>query len=151
MPPSIPLSQLAAKYLPEAPSTLLTPGKHPRPQNLPRLVQELRREIVSYHRRQDAVKQLQNEIDLRVRGTASGNVLTNIKEVRSADAEVTDIRIEWREDQLGKLKIDKCGRIEKAVVMGSNRKRRKSLERMLMSRDGHLSNLSALIQNIEVG
>ncbi|KAA6408325.1 MAG: hypothetical protein FRX48_08067 [Lasallia pustulata] len=78
-------------------------------QDLPRLVRELRREVAGYHLRMGAVE--------RVRaGLVGKGVGAEVKDVRVGDAEGREVRIEWKDGAVGRVRIGKEGGLERAVV-----------------------------------
>ncbi|KAI9819280.1 MAG: hypothetical protein M1827_007437 [Pycnora praestabilis] len=130
IPPCIPLSALAARYLPRPPSSTSadTPSKTPPiKQNLPRLVRELRRELVSHHLRISSIDALRRDLGLGASVDSSDEIDIprsrnrnhGISEVATTDAEARDIRIEWTDSRVGKLRLDKMGRVSRCVILGN--------------------------------
>ena len=100
-------------------------------------MKELRREIVAYHRRKDAVQKIRE--DARHGG---------VKEIESTDAEVREVRIEWQNGGVGRLRLGKDGKIEKVVILGSSG-RNKEIERKLIAEDGTVNSLGDRLRQIE--
>ena len=133
IPPCIPLPALAAKYLPSPPQTS-TEGdgdadvevlkiRRERKQDLPRLVRELRREIISYQRRQEAVRKLRDGLAVGAKGRGA------VKDVKATDAEVTDIKIDWENGSVGRIRMSKNGVVEKVLVIDEDGSRDRGAER----------------------
>ncbi|KAL9116579.1 MAG: hypothetical protein Q9187_006897, partial [Circinaria calcarea] len=135
IPPCIPLPALAARYLPSPPSTSsvgdedadveVLKTRKARKQDLPRLVRELRREIISYQRRQEIVRKLREEF------TVGATERSELKDVKATDAEVTDIRIDWRDGKVGRIRMSKTGQVEKVLVIGEDGQRDRATERKI--------------------
>ena len=86
-------------------------------QNVTRLVRVLRRELISYHLRQEAIVALGEQKPLG----ADGGQPNTFKEVRAVDAEDRDLRIEWEDEIDGRIVVDNNGNLEKAVVANCER------------------------------
>ncbi|MCJ1473489.1 hypothetical protein MMC13_002140 [Lambiella insularis] len=129
IPPCIPLQSLAMRFLPLAP---LAGGKAPKAQNLGRFVRDLRRELVSYHRRQDTLANL------------GDSASTNVKEIKAVDAEIRDIQIEWDHGTIGRVAIGNSGGIEKVVVLDDNGRRTRNAERKILEAGSILQLLDVL-------
>lgn len=135
IPPCIPLTTLAARYLPSPPSTSAVDDEDPdvevlktrkeRKQDLPRLVRELRREIISYQRRQEAVGKLRDGLAVGATGRSK------LKDIKATDAEVTDIRIDWIDGKAGRIRMSKTGQVKKVLVMGEDGQRDRAAERKI--------------------
>ncbi|MCJ1337715.1 hypothetical protein MMC09_002998 [Bachmanniomyces sp. S44760] len=146
IPICIPLTALAERYLPapmkndpeedddddEAMDTS-------KPQNLSRLVRELRREIISYHRRRDSVDNLRKRL-VGKKKPMQGRRKGGAKIVEAENAEITDLRFELNNAEeeeeggratIGRVKITKGGKIEKVVVQGGDGRRNRVMERRL--------------------
>lgn len=106
-------------------------------QDLSRLVRELRREVVGTGLRRGAVE--------RVR---EGVVGTGVRDVRGVGAEVRDVRIEWRGGAVGRVRVGKGGRVEKAVVLGEGGRARE-VERRLVGGDGRVEGLAERVREVE--
>jgi len=156
IPPCIPLPALVARHLP-----LLTPArsvdananagaapvkgvaqKRAQRQDLPRLVRELRRELVGWHLRGACLRRLRGTCGLETREAAAGERETEsmpgrsgIKEIEATDAEGMDIRIGWENGRVGRVRVDKGGRVERAVVVGE-RGRERVVERAIVCGKG---------------
>ncbi|MCJ1437261.1 hypothetical protein MMC27_006647 [Xylographa pallens] len=126
VPQCIPLRHLVSKYLPS-----LTPSneKPSGPQNVARLVRDLRRELLSYHLRQDAIATLGKRRSIG----ADGEQQTGVKEVKAVDAENREMRIEWEDRTVGRVMIDNSGNIKKVVVLNHERSRIREKERSILS------------------
>ncbi|MCJ1245595.1 hypothetical protein MMC30_002799 [Trapelia coarctata] len=125
IPPCIPLPTLAAKYFPSSPPTN---QKRPMSQNLPHLVRELRRMLVSYHRRKEAVDKVSEELKHLGRGHDGDKV----KNIEAADAEAKSLRIEWDSGVEGRVDIERSGRLKRVVVVREDGKRWRDLEMRIL-------------------
>ena len=93
------------------------------------MVRELRRELVLYYRRQDAVAKLDEEVRCK-----SENVQEEeIKSVKAVDAEGKDLRVVWENGTCGRIRLKDDGAVKDVLVSGNDGKRRRSLERKLLS------------------
>lgn len=133
IPPCIPLAALATRYLPSPPPTStggvgdadveVLKSRKERKQDLPRLVRELRREITSYQRRQEAVIKLRGYLAVSSKGRGA------VQDVKATDAEVTDIRIDWEDGSVGRVRMSKNGEVEKVLVIDEDGSRDRRAER----------------------
>lgn len=146
IPVFIPLERLARKHLPpparnaDGPDEVLKPWKRKR-QDLGRLVREVRRELVSWHLRKDAISLVRSQLGL-TDGKAEEQtpvssqsiaVLLGISSVTETSIEAAYLRIEWDDGRVGRVKIsEKGGVIERAVVIGDDG-RDKAMESLIMS------------------
>lgn len=111
-------------------------GRRTQRQDLGRLVRELRRELVGWHFRRACVGRLRWEVGLGVGGgeVGAGERATwrgkggGVKVIEALDAEVMDVRVEWVDGRVGRVRVDKGGRVERAVVLGA-RGRERAVER----------------------
>jgi len=125
IPQCVPLQYLVSKYLLYSEPSDEMP---PEPQNLARLVRDLRRELISYHLRQDAIMTLGEVKGIGVDGE-HGN---GVKEVKALDAESRDIRIEREDGTVGRIAVDNSGNLEKVVVLDHERSRKREEERSIL-------------------
>lgn len=96
-------------------------------------MREVRREIVGVERRKGAVE---------------GGVLgKEVREVRVTDKEGRDVRIEWRDGAVGRVRVGKDGRVEKVVVLGE-RGRAREVERKLGGGDGRVEGLVERVREV---
>ena len=102
-------------------------------------MRELRREIVAYHLRKDAIEKLRDGLV----GADGG-----VSDVQATDAEIRDIRIEWTDEAVGRARIGKDGTVEKAVVLGDGG-RSKEIERKLLGSDGRVEGLVERFGGVE--
>lgn len=148
IPVFIPLERLARKHLPlpakntDESGDALKPWKR-KHQDLGRLVREVRRELVSWHLRKDAINLVRSELgltggraeDQTPTSSRSIAVLLGISSVTETSIEATYLRIEWDDGRVGRIKIsDRGGIIERAVVIGDDG-RDKAMEALIMSGD----------------
>ena len=137
VPPCIPLSSIAARYLP-APKIdgELVKGKK---QDLRRFVRELRREAVGYHNRITVVKSLRKEFKLdedpkNGKGKEKERLIIDIS---AADAEAKQVRIEWVDGRIGRCVVGDGGELKKCVVIGEDGRDRE-VERMIFEKNGRM-------------
>lgn len=127
----MPLRALVARYLPASPGGVET-GKGAGRQDLVGLVREVRREIVGGERRKGAVE---------------GVLGKEVREVRVTDKEGRDVRVEWRDGAVGRVRVGKDGRVEKVVVLGE-RGRAREIERKLGGGDGRVEGLVERVREV---
>ena len=123
LPPSINISALARRYLPE-PAPADSPKKS-RKQDIQGFVRSLRRELVSLRRRQDAVEKANREKEKN-----------GMRKLGAVNAEATDLRIIWPDGGLARLRVDKRGDIGDCMVEAGNGVRRRDLERRIRKAGG---------------
>jgi len=102
--------------------------KRPKSQNVPQLVRELRRMLVSYHRRKEAVDKISEMLELHERVHEGDNV----KNIVAVDAEARCLRIEWNSGVEGRVDIERNGKLTRVVVVGEDGKRRRDLELQML-------------------
>ncbi|PGH06964.1 central kinetochore subunit Mal2/MCM21 [Blastomyces parvus] len=152
----IPLTQLEQRYLSVprgtngADSAIAKSGKSPK-QDLRRLVRELRRELVAWHMRCDALKWLQEELGILDESDRDGsqspqhnphnNPLPGsdlgIVSVTATAVETRYIRFEWRDGRVGRIKLSNTGYVERAIIIGDEG-RDKVTENLLTGGDGRI-------------
>ena len=143
IPACIPLAILAARYLPQTISPDDETYKGNRAQRLPQLVRELRRELMAYHSRSDSISALQEGVNPR-----DGEGRYGIVEVASEGADARDIRMEWEDGRIARVRMAKDRVITKAVVFDESGRRR-DIERRLMSEPRGVEFLMTKIREIE--
>jgi len=111
-------------------------------QDLPRLVRELRRELVGWHLRAACLRRLRGTCGLKTREAAAGERESGmrpggsgIKEIEATDAEGMDIRIGWEDGWVGRVWVNKGGGVERVVVVGE-RGRERVVERVIVCEKG---------------
>lgn len=116
VPPCVPLSGLAARYLPAPPSTSSRPDEAAggREQDLVKFARRLRRELVRYHHRLATITDLRKAI---LAGAESETNNNRVQDVIPADAEAKQITIEWEDGQTGRLVMGDDGEIVKVVAL----------------------------------
>lgn len=130
----------------------LKPRKSARPRNqdLPGFVRALRREIVAWQRRRDAVGYLRGRLGLsRDEDDDSGDVEVLDRDARraidslgiislaSTALETRYVRVEWEDGRVGRFKISDSGGVERAVVLGDSG-RDKVVEGAITGGDGRV-------------
>ena len=135
VPPCIPLSGLAAQYLPPPGRPNDSPGGK-RGQDLPAFARSLRREIVRYHHRLGVLSDLRKAAGLGRKATADeqGNETENqsqLVDIVPADAEVKHISLEWADGRTGRLVMGNDGEIVKVVAVGENGRDREAVMSLL--------------------
>ncbi|OJD19500.1 hypothetical protein AJ78_00569 [Emergomyces pasteurianus Ep9510] len=152
----IPLKVLEQKYL-SVPrgangtdSTIAKPGSTPK-QDLRSLVRELRRELVAWHLRCDALKWVQEELGVKDNSEKDGPQLSQheisedqlpdndlgIVSVAATTLETKYIRFEWQDGRVGRIKLSNSGTVERAIVIGDEG-RDKMTENLLTGGDGRV-------------
>ncbi|KAL4800564.1 Cenp-O kinetochore centromere component-domain-containing protein [Aspergillus venezuelensis] len=168
IPAFIPVERLSRIFLPEAPrvnSNEIEQLKKPAPrkQNLQSFVREIRRQLVAWHTRVDAIHYLREQIGIvRKDGEAytddsedgpwDRDILSDIGfdsglgETRLVKneygilsfsptaLEAVYVRVEWEDGRVGRFKISNSGLVERAVVIGDEG-RDKALEGVLAGGD----------------
>jgi central kinetochore subunit Mal2/MCM21 len=142
IPPCIPLSALAAKYLP-LPRSATIEGSEKRPnvgrQALTSLVRELRRELVAYHTRLAKLQAVKKRLKTR---EAQRNAFKGVQ----VDMEAREIRLHTKAGLMTRIRVDKIGAIEKCVAMeGEHRDR--ELERAIVAH-GTLDGLGDILKDL---
>jgi len=159
IPVFIPLSQLEERYLPPPQGDNDGGGDNLKPQKLKkqdlrRLVQELRRELVAYHLRCDSVAWLREQLRILEVGEAGGDNAVartsdgsqqspnqfGIVSVTATSLETRYIRLEWLDGRIGRIKLSNRGIVERAIVIGDDG-RDKSMENVLTGGNGRIENL----------
>ncbi|EAW21827.1 uncharacterized protein NFIA_069980 [Aspergillus fischeri NRRL 181] len=156
IPAFIPIEKLERVYLPLPPTqesteedAPLKPGKgRVRKQDLRGLVRELRRQLVAWHLRVDAVNMLKEDLggvqDESVGGGIDESRLEpndlGIVSVSPTTLEATYVRLEWEDGRVGRFKLSDTGFIERAVIIG-DRGRDKRLEAVFIGGDGRVETL----------
>ncbi|KAI0390482.1 cenp-O kinetochore centromere component [Xylariaceae sp. FL0594] len=135
VPPFIPLSGLAARYLP--PPKAKNDQGESKGQDLALFARALRRELVRYHNRAAVVGHLKKaaglgskkEQDLDRDGDAESD--NQIVDIGLADAEAKQVSIDWRDGRSGRLVMDDDGEVVKMVVQGANGRDRETVREFL--------------------
>ncbi|KAK4649537.1 uncharacterized protein QC761_119850 [Podospora bellae-mahoneyi] len=124
VPSCIPLSGLAARYLP-------SPDKDDtrRKQDLGKFARGVRREVVRYHARLGTVADLRKAAGLGRGG--DGGDKSGLVDISPADAEVRHVSVEWGDGRTGRLVIGDDGEVEKLVVVGENGRDREAGRELL--------------------
>lgn len=148
VPAFIPIEKLAQRYLP-----LPRPRRHTdefqkedsnvKKQDLRAFVRYLRRELVAWHLRRDAIAWLQENLGLSETGTPIGDATKNASTLSSLAAtslESRYARLEWRNGRVGRFKISNSGLVERAVVIG-DQGRDKKTEDILTGGDRRVESL----------
>jgi len=137
LPPCIPLSSLAARYLPSPKiDGELVKGKK---QDFGRFVRELRKEAVGYHNRTTVIKSLRKEFKLdedpkKGKGKERERVIVDIS---AADAEAKQVRLEWVDGRIGRCVVGDGGDVKKCVVIGEDGRDRE-VERRILEKNGRV-------------
>ncbi|KAL4884781.1 Cenp-O kinetochore centromere component-domain-containing protein [Aspergillus karnatakaensis] len=180
IPAFIPIEQLERRFLPdsarvpggadgnrghdtEKPSLKEKPSATPRRQNLQGFVREVRRQLVAWHMRMDAVYLLREQLGIIRRGvdvypdededgpwdkdmlvsvdfdSGVGESRLKKNDLRIASLsptalEASYVRMEWEDGRVGRFKISNSGLVERAVVIGDDG-RDKALEAALTGGD----------------
>ncbi|KAF9889882.1 hypothetical protein FE257_006972 [Aspergillus nanangensis] len=167
IPAFIAMDRLERRFLPvpssateaETEEQRLKPWKtRARKQDLWGLVRELRRELVAWHLRKDAVGFLREKLGVVRRGAgdyddegvwvrdvlADDMVETRLERnelgiiaLSATTLEATYVRVEWEDGRVGRFKISNSGIVERAVILG-DQGRDKAIEGILTGGDGRV-------------
>lgn len=135
IPVFVSLRELEAKHLPVS-------GEE---QDLVKLARELRRELVSFHRRREAVERLKRE-------AKNARNKIGVKEVGEVDPSAQEFEMTFEDESVAKVRIDINGAILNAVVRthptdGSGERgesvgrRKRDLERAIVGGNGRIESL----------
>ncbi|KAL1957369.1 hypothetical protein VTO42DRAFT_6049 [Malbranchea cinnamomea] len=153
IPVFIPLDQLEERYLPaptdvEDSSDSLKPRKGGN-QNLQRLVRELRRELVAWHIRKDAISWMREELGIsedvegnsaELRGDGGSASGRRIVSLDATSIEARFVRVHWADGRTGRFKITNEGFIEDVIVLDKDG-RDKETESLLLAGDRRVESL----------
>lgn len=149
IPAFIPLQQIEERYLPLPGATSEDEERHeeghkkrvPVKQDLQRFVRELRRELVAWYLRRDAVVWLQEELGLGKtqhdrKSPKPDSVAGKMGMVylSSTSLEARCIRFEWRDGRVGRVSLSNRGLIDRVVVV-SDAGRDTAMENLLLRGD----------------
>ena len=95
---------------------------------------------MGYHKRQDAVKRLREEL------VGESEMRNRVKDVSVVNAEAEDLRIDCANGAIGRVRIEKNGTVEKAIVIGDDGKRKGGMERMIHGA-GRIEDVAQIIKN----
>ncbi|KXJ93967.1 Cenp-O kinetochore centromere component-domain-containing protein, partial [Microdochium bolleyi] len=139
IPASIPLSGLAARYLP-APKRgnedeQRDEGRDAKgQQDLPRFVRTLRRELVRFHNRTAVIGDLR-DVTITKRDPNTSMVPeaddAAVASIQAADAEAKQVSIEWTDGRAGRLVMNDDGEIVKMVVQAEQGRDRRTVRGFL--------------------
>lgn len=119
IPPCVPISGLAARYLPAPPSR----EEEGREQDLAKFARRLRRELVRYHHRLATITDLRRAILAESESKQQQDEQqqekppNKIQDITPADAEAKQITIEWEDGQTGRLVMGDDGEIVQVVAL----------------------------------
>lgn len=103
-------------------------------QDLRGFVRELRRELVAWHLRCDAVDLLREKLDLRGADSPSRSsergTNTGIVSLAPTAVETRYVRLEWDDGRVGRFKLSNTGIVERAVVIGDEGRDQRTEEAM---------------------
>jgi central kinetochore subunit Mal2/MCM21 len=119
LPPCIPLSGLASRWLPSGKGASAMGTTGAKKQDMTRFTRALRREIIGYHNRTSSIRLLRKEFSLDEKLSKKGKGRERvIVDISAADAEAKQIRIEWVDGRIGRCVVDDTGEVKKCVVIG---------------------------------
>ena len=155
VPPCIPLSALATRYLPVPKSDSGDGGKGQAKQDLGRFVRALRRQIVAYRNRTSAIKSLRRDFKLdedrekgrKGKGKEREKVIVDIS---AADAEAKQVRIEWVDGRVGRCVVSDTGNVENCVVIGEQG-RDWEVERQILGTEKGDASMSGIGERLKEG
>ncbi|EHK42781.1 hypothetical protein TRIATDRAFT_33839, partial [Trichoderma atroviride IMI 206040] len=167
VPPAIPLSGLAARYLPgpkkqqqeEAQEQQAERGPSPPPhhlkQDLERFVKSLRREIMRYHNRLGVSADLRRSLGAHSNSSSNSNKTATqnnaIIDVSIADTEAKQIRLTWADERNGRLVMDDDGKVVKFVVFGAADGRDWETTRQLGDSQGRVEEVAKMLEEYASG
>ena len=150
LPPYIPLKRLVDQFL-TPPDSFATTGSgegiplkqlKQHKQDLSRLVREIRRELISYQRRKEAVLVLQEKVK-------HDNGENAIREIDAVDAELRELRIDWTNGSVARIRVSQKGDIEKILVVGADGKQSHGPRKQVaQGNGGRMENLLEIIASI---
>ncbi|KAK1252390.1 hypothetical protein MKX08_003577 [Trichoderma sp. CBMAI-0020] len=154
VPPAIPLSGLAARYLPgpkkqqqeEAQEQQAEGG-----QDLERFVKSLRREIMRYHNRLGVSADLRRSLGAHSNSNKTTTQNNAIVDVSIADTEAKQIRLTWADERNGRLVMDDDGEVVKFVVFGATDGRDWETTRQLGDSQGRVEEVASMLQEYASG
>ncbi|KAL6900226.1 Cenp-O kinetochore centromere component domain-containing protein [Trichoderma evansii] len=166
VPPAIPLSGLAARFLPgpkkqqqeqeqqaegrgdDSPSPSSLPPQHLK-QDLERFVKSLRREIMRYHNRLGVSADLRRSLGAHSKKTTTPP--NAIVDVSIADTEAKQIRLTWADERNGRLVMDDDGKVVKFVVFGAAESRDWETTRQLGDSEGRVEDIAKMLEEYASG
>jgi central kinetochore subunit Mal2/MCM21 len=107
-----------------------------RQQDLQGFVRELRRELVAWHMRVDAIDFLRENLGLvDSEGRAqpfdvSPDRDTGVVSLAAAALEARYVRLEWADGRVGRFKLSNAGIVERAVIIGDQGRDKKTEDAM---------------------
>lgn len=109
-------------------------GQRTRKQDVRGFVRELRRELVSWHLRSDAVDFLREKLGLGDGDSSSTPAEmvsdTGIVSLAPTAIEARYVRLEWEDGRVGRFKLSNTGIVERAVVIGDKGRDQRTEEAM---------------------
>jgi central kinetochore subunit Mal2/MCM21 len=129
VPPCIPISGLAARYLP-APKPDVEEGDAPK-QDLSQFTRALRRELVRYQNRVSIIGDLGKAAGLGSDNKGKGKQTDiALKHISATDPEAKQVRLEWDDGRTGRLVMGDDGEIVKMVAHGDNGRDREAVRQL---------------------
>ncbi|KAM0513820.1 hypothetical protein ACHAPE_007421 [Trichoderma viride] len=174
VPPAIPLSGLAARYLPGPKkqqqqqeeqeeqqaeggqggqnSSSSPPPRHLK-QDLERFVKSLRREIMRYHNRLGVSADLRRSLGAHSNSNSNKTISQDnaIVDVSIADTEAKQIRLTWADERNGRLVMDDDGKVVKFVVFGAADGRDWETTRQLGDSQGRVEDVAKMLEEYASG
>lgn len=115
-------------------SSQVVKGQGTRRQDLRGFVRELRRELVSWHLRCDAVDFLRGKLGLHNEDDTPGSSEmehgTGIVSLAPTAIEARYVRLDWTDGRVGRFKLSNTGLVERAVVIGDSGRDQQTEEAM---------------------
>lgn len=128
--------------------------KSVRNQDLRGFSRELRRELVAWHLRCDAVDLLRERLGFQESDSDSGSVgrlspdsKAGIVSLESTAIETRYVRLEWEDGRVGRFKLSNAGVVERAVVIGDEG-RDKQTETAMTRGGGRIESLVERLQEV---
>ena len=161
IPAFIPIRRYEEMYLPqqdEGYGSGDATSSHCQRQDMHGLLKHVRADLVSWTMRRDAIKNLQKNLRLPSEATDSGIAepvrdlsvgMFGVRSLAATAAEETQIKIEWTNGAVGRLRISDRGKIERAVIY-DHAGRMKEVEMMLTWDTSSILELASRLEAVYV-
>jgi central kinetochore subunit Mal2/MCM21 len=139
IPTFVPLQHLLRRHMPTPDPESEDGGDGAARQDLPLFLRALRQELVCYAKRLDAIEKL------KLICVGKGRQAHKITVVTMCDPGAREVELEWQDGAVARLRMGLDGLVERTVVRSKggarSGRRKRRLERMIMSEGGHVSDL----------
>ncbi|RMZ81266.1 hypothetical protein DV737_g2581, partial [Chaetothyriales sp. CBS 132003] len=160
IPALVPLQEHADRYLPVTDEGYGSEGSMgqggERPVDLLGFVTAVRNELASWHLRKEAIESCNEQLlepspDGESEGQGSQQRKFGVECVEAVAVDAHYARIVWQDGKVGRIKIGRDGRIEKAVVLrtvNNENIRCQSVERTLLAGSGRIQDFAARLRDV---